>query len=591
MDVLLLIIIVFSSLLSQWVAWKLRLPAILFLLISGILLGPVSGLIIPDALFGNLLFPFVSLAVAIILFEGALTLRFEEIRGLGNVVRNLVSIGMLSTFGIISVSSWWILGTTPEISALIGAVTVVTGPTVIAPLMRVVRPNAAINQILRWEGIVIDPVGAIFTLLVFEFITLHGKAETFAHLSVTLAVTIGTGCLLGIVTAWSLCHALRKMWIPSYLHNFAVLATVLSVFGLSNYLAEESGLLTVTIMGVWLANSRGLDVSDILAFKEELSAVLLSGLFIILAARVDIDALLTMAGPLLLLLIIVQFIARPACIFLSTINSSLSFREKLLLGWISPRGIVAAAVSSLFAITLASKGYEDAQQLVTVVFAIIIGTVVFQSLTSRFVARILGVQKKVPQLVLIIGANQVARELGHVLVKTGLSVQLADDDRAHYLKARMEGLNVYYGTAWSEHAENYLDLSDLALVISLTPDSHKNELAAYHFGHIIGRQNVIVFNADDDVHDPLSHRFYRHQRQYGKSVSLTKLNDMLGHDYLIKATRLNENFGWLDYLEKNGDVLPLFSHDDTGKIVAVSQESSPTLPCTLVALVRRSGQI
>lgn len=589
MDVLFLIVIIFSSLMSQWIAWKFRLPAILFLLMSGIILGPVSGLIIPDALFGNLLFPFVSLAVAIILFEGALTLRFEEIRGLGNVVRNLVTTGMLATFGIISVSSWWILGTTPEISALIGAVTVVTGPTVIAPLMRVVRPNSAINQVLRWEGIVIDPVGAIFTLLVFEFITLHGKAETFAHLAVTLAMTIGTGFILGVITAWSLAHALRNMWLPSYLRNFAVLATVLTVFGLSNYLAEESGLLTVTIMGIWLANSRGLDVSDILAFKEELSSVLLSGLFIILAARVDIHALLTMAGPLCLLLIVVQFIARPVCIFLSTVNSSLTFREKLLLSWLSPRGIVAAAVSSLFAITLSRKGYDDAQQLVTVVFAIIIGTVVFQSLTSRFMARILGVQKKMPRQVLIIGANHVARQLAHVLIKMGLSVQLADDNRADFLKARLEGLNVYYGTAWSEHAENYLDLSDLALVISLSPDSHKNELAAYHFGHMIGRRNVIVFNADD-VHDSLSYRFYRHQRHYGKNISVTKLDEMLSRDSIIKATRLNDNFGWLDYVEKNGDVLPLFYQDDSGKLVAVSSESLPSLPCTLVAIVRKNSQ-
>lgn len=174
---LMLVLIGLASLLAQWLAWLLRLPAILPLLPFGIVLGPTVHLVQPDLLFGDLLFPLVSLSVAIILFEGALTLRFEEIRGLGGVVRNLVTVGMLVTFLVISLASWWLLDFPPELAALIGAVTVVTGPTVIAPLMRVVRPNANINQVLRWEGIVIDPVGAIFTLLVFEFIVLKQNAS------------------------------------------------------------------------------------------------------------------------------------------------------------------------------------------------------------------------------------------------------------------------------------------------------------------------------------------------------------------------------------------------------------------------------
>lgn len=324
---------------------------------------------------------------------------------------------MLATFGIISVASWLILNVSSEIAALIGAVTVVTGPTVIAPLMRVVRPNASVNQILRWEGIVIDPVGAIFTLLVFEFITLHGKSDTLLHLAVTLGETLFVGVVTGITSAWMLGNALKRQWLPAYLKNFAVLVIVLLSFGLSNHVAEESGLLAVTVMGIWLANIRGLDTTDILAFKEELSAILLSGLFIILAARLDLNALADMGLPLIYLLLIVQFVARPFCIAISTINSSLSFKEKILLCWIAPRGIVAAAVSSLFAITLLNRGYEDASQLTTVVFAIIIGTVVLQGLTSRSIARLLGVQKKQPQTVLIVGANPVARELAMVLKK------------------------------------------------------------------------------------------------------------------------------------------------------------------------------
>ncbi|WP_407873757.1 cation:proton antiporter [Serratia marcescens] len=344
---LMLVLIGLASLLAQWLAWLLRLPAILPLLLFGIVLGPTVHLVQPDLLFGDLLFPLVSLSVAIILFEGALTLRFEEIRGLGGVVRNLVTVGMLVTFLVISLASWWLLDFPPELAALIGAVTVVTGPTVIAPLMRVVRPNANINQVLRWEGIVIDPVGAIFTLLVFEFIVLKQNAESYTHLFWTLGVTAAVGLIAGALFGYLLGLALRRVWLPRYLQNLAVLAIMLTAFGVSNAIADESGLLTVTVMGIWLANMRDVDTSDILAFKEELSAILISALFIILAARLDIQALWHMGWPLLLLLLAVQFIARPLCIACRPGALPCTRRDRLLLCWIAPRGIVAAAVSSL----------------------------------------------------------------------------------------------------------------------------------------------------------------------------------------------------------------------------------------------------
>lgn len=230
---LMLVLIGLASLLAQWLAWLLRLPAILPLLLFGIVLGPTVHLVQPDLLFGDLLFPLVSLSVAIILFEGALTLRFEEIRGLGGVVRNLVTVGMLVTFLVISLASWWLLDFPPELAALIGAVTVVTGPTVIAPLMRVVRPNANINQVLRWEAIVIDPVGAIFTLLVFEFIVLKQNAESYTHLFWTLGVTAAVGLIAGALFGYLLGLALRRVWLPRYLQNLAVLAIMLAAFGVS----------------------------------------------------------------------------------------------------------------------------------------------------------------------------------------------------------------------------------------------------------------------------------------------------------------------------------------------------------------------
>ena len=228
----------------------------------------------------------------------------------------------------------------------------------------------------------------------FEFIVLKQNAESYTHLFWTLGVTAAVGLIAGALFGYLLGTALRRVWLPRYLQNTAVLAIMLAAFGVSNAIADESGLLTVTVMGIWLANMRDVDTSDILAFKEELSAILISALFIILAARLDIRALWNMGWPLLLLLLAVQFIARPLCIAVSTRRSSLHWRDRLLLCWIAPRGIVAAAVSSLFALTLQRSGYQGADRLVTVVFAIIIGTVVLQSLTSGMMARWLRVQQQ-----------------------------------------------------------------------------------------------------------------------------------------------------------------------------------------------------
>lgn len=588
---LLLVTIGISSLAAQWLAWLLRLPAILPLLIFGVLLGPATHILQPDLLFGNLLFPLVSLSVAIILFEGALTLRFSEIRGLGGVVRNLVTVGMLITFLVISIACHLLLHFSAELSALVGAVTVVTGPTVIAPLMRVVRPKNTINQVLRWEGIIIDPVGAIFTLLVFEFIVLHQQAGSYSHLFMTLGKTAGVGLIAGIVAGWIVGLALRKVWLPGYLQNFAVLAMMLGAFGLSNALADESGLLTVTVMGIWLANMRDVDLTDIIEFKEQLSALLISGLFIILAARLDIHALTGMGWPLVGVLLIVQFVARPLCITASTTGSSLSWRDRLLLCWIAPRGIVAAAVSSLFALTLAKNGYPGADRLVTVVFAIIIGTVVLQSLTSLPIARWLQVQKKQPRGVLIIGANSVARALAQALQKQGLTVQLTDNGWENYRQARMDGLTAYYGYAWSEHAENYLDLNMTSRVLAMSSNRHQNALAVYHFSHILGKDKVSAVRSGNiqnarGKHDRESSRFRRQETLFSPEYTFGHLSRLISTGATIKATRLNENFGWDDYLNKNQGVIPLFSLNEEKKLTPIGTGQSPDLPCTLIALVK-----
>lgn len=444
------------SLLAQWLAWSVRVPAILFLLLSGLLLGPVTGLLDPDQLLGDLLFPLVSLSVAIILFEGALTLHLTELKGIGKVVRNLCSTGMVTSFAVIGAASYFLLGLDWRVAMVLGAVLVVTGPTVIAPMLNVIRPVREVDKILRWEGIVIDPIGALFAVLVFEAVRLGSQGDLVGHTLLALAKTVGVGSLIGVGAGWLTTLLIRKDWLPVSLHKFGVLALVLVTFTLSDWLSHESGLLAVTVFGIWLANQEGLDLEEVLAFKEDLAVILISSLFILLAARLDLAQLWQLGPMVLALLCVVQFVARPLCILVSTRGSDLPWRARALLAWIAPRGIVAAAVSASFAISMHEAGIEDADKLVPLVFAVIIFTVVLQSLTATPLARLLDMRQSAPNVWLLIGANSVARAIGKALADQGIPVQLSDPAWEHCKLARMSGLPCYFGNPQSEHAERHL---------------------------------------------------------------------------------------------------------------------------------------
>jgi NhaP-type Na+/H+ or K+/H+ antiporter len=295
-------------------------------------LGPVTGWLEPEQIFGNLLFPMVSLSVAIILFEGSLTLRFSEIKDLQKVVRNILTVGVAISWIAITVGTHYIIGFSWDLALLFGALMVVTGPTVIVPMLRTVKPNAKIANILRWEGIVVDPLGAILAVLVFEVIIsiqLQGHASV-SHTLLMFAQTLTIGAAIGAVSGYLFGLILRYYLMPEYLHNVATLILVFAVFAASNHYSEESGLLAVTVMGLWLANMKNVPVENILNFKESLSILLISGLFILLAARLDFAQFEILGINGILLFLFLQFIARPLKVFISTIGSDLSWQEKNL---------------------------------------------------------------------------------------------------------------------------------------------------------------------------------------------------------------------------------------------------------------------
>lgn len=546
------------SLICQWVAWRLRLPAILFLLIAGIAIGPVAGVLQPEQMFGDLLFPIVSLSVAVILFEGSLTLQFKEIQGMGKMLRNLLSIGPIINWVVGALACRITLGISWDISLLFGAIIVVTGPTVIMPMLRAVRPNARVTNILKWEGIIIDPIGALLAVLVFEFIIAGKKFDTLGHAFVMFGQTVSLGIVLGCLSGYLLGLALRQHWLPQFLQNAGSLTFMLGIYALSNALVHESGLLTVTVMGIWLANMRGVPVDEILEFKESLSVLLISALFIILAARIDFQLIAGLGfGPILVIMAL-MLIARPLGVWISARGTPITMQEQLFLSWVAPRGIVAAAVSALFAFRLESQGHPDAALLVPLVFLVIIATVIIQSLTATALARKLNVIEPATSGYIFIGANSVSRAIAKVLQGLNLPVLLTDTNWENIRQTRMESLPVYFGNPMSEHAENHMDMTGIGYMMALSPYKQLNTLATFHFLDLFGKGHVYGLSegdTDQKASHQLSDKYKATRRLFGESVTFAKLASLLAQGAKIRTTQITANFSMEHYKAQHGNRL------------------------------------
>ncbi|MDW1902647.1 sodium:proton antiporter [Vibrio sp. 705] len=573
----------------QWLAWRLRLPAILFLLLAGLIVGPFMQWLNPDEILGNLLFPLVSLAVAVILFEGSLTLNFKEIRGVSGSVWSIVSIGAIISWAATSIATHYFLGFTWELAMLFGSLTVVTGPTVIVPLLRTVRPNSTLANILRWEGILIDPLGALFVVMVYEFIVSHSAINSVEVFGTIIAV----GVMLGAASGYAVATIMRRSWLPEYLQPFAVLMVVLGVFSVSNHIESEAGLLTVTVMGMWLANAKDINIQQILHFKEHLTILLITGLFIFLAARISLDDFAALGSGALLLFVFMQLVSRPLSIFLSTFRSNLRLKDKLFLSWVAPRGIVAASISSLFAIKLTEYGIDEAILLVPMTCMVIIGTVVLQSATARPVALTLGVAEPAPRGFLLIGANRVAREIGQALSRYDRRVLMTDSNWEYISQVRMLGLDYYYGNPISSHADDNLNLIGIGQVVALTPDQHFNIMACMQFVDEFGEDKVhclqkVKTNSNGSEKHSVAQE-YHGKLLMGGNVSYTQLASMLSRGAEVKHTKLSDNFTYQDYLahHKGSSVVPLFHVEEKGKIQFCDdpEQFEPTTTSTVVSLI------
>ncbi|MDX1417155.1 MAG: sodium:proton antiporter [Candidatus Promineifilaceae bacterium] len=502
-----LAIIVVLGIAAQWLAWRFKLPAILLLLIFGFIAGPVTGLIVPDQLFGELLFPFVSVSVAIILFEGGLTLRLNELRGVQGVVRLLISLGALVTWAVVALASYYILGLGLELAVLLGAVLVVTGPTVVIPLLRQVRPARQISSVLKWEGILIDPIGATLAVLVFEGIIDSGPEHQLTVFSILfgIVVTLLVGTVVGAAFAYILIQFLKRDWIATFLETAVALMAVLAAFALSNELRTESGLMAVTVMGIILANQKQANISHITSFKEELGVLLLSSLFIVLAARVNLPALLEVVWQEVAFLLVIILVARPLAVFVSTLFSKMPFKEKLFLSAMAPRGIVAVAVASLFAIELEEAGFAGAEQLINFTILAVVGTVIIYSLLAKPLATRLDIVQKQPQGTLLVGAHHWARQIAAALQDVGFDVWLVDTNGRHIKNATAMGLSGFHESIMSDGILDDLPTESIGRLLALTDNNELNALAAVRFAQWLGEDHVFqIASTSKGSHQPLS---------------------------------------------------------------------------------------
>lgn len=584
---------------AQWLAWRLRLPAILLLLVFGFTAGRYFGG--PEEyIHPELLFTVVSLSVAVILFEGGLSLRIADLRETGRAVFGLVTVGIAVSWVFTAVAARWLLGFPPGPAALLGAVLVVSGPTVIMPLLRHVRPNRRVGSIVKWEGIVNDPIGAILAFLMFYALTIGGFEKPLVGTFTALALVIAAGGLMGLAAAILLVQLLKRYWIPDYLQNTAFLTAVVVSFWASNRLLPESGLVAVTVFGIALANQKAVTVKHVIEFKENLRVLLISCLFIVLAARLEPGDLRELGWRGLLFLGALLLVVRPAAVFLATTRKGLSWREQVFLAWIHPRGIVAAAVCSVFALELAQlpdlspEVAESVRRLVPATFLVIVGTVTIYGLTAGPLARWLNIADADPQGILFAGADPLVREIALLLDREGYAVLLVDTNQRNVAAARMAGLDTCWANVCSEYAREELDLGGIGRLLAMTPNDEVNSLAAAEFAELFGRAEVYQLPPKPTE---IEHQRLAHQRAarvlFDAEAHYWRLAQRLAggpgeEAAVVKKTGLTDEFDYRAFCDLYGDsALVLFVIEGSGKLTVCTADNRPTPQPgqTLISLV------
>ncbi|EDN35508.1 hypothetical protein FTDG_01463 [Francisella tularensis subsp. novicida GA99-3548] len=574
-------LILFFAIVSQFLSWRLKLPSILFLILSGIILGPLSEAIFQtgfklvdgNVIFGEALSPFVSICVAIILFEGSLSLNFSKIKSVSSVVILLITVGLAITVVLTALFCYYVVGLNLELSMLIGGITCVSGPTVVPPLMRTVRPKKHIANILKWESILVDPIGALVVVFMLAWFVIGGNFANQPNAVSTFIAYMVFVCILGITSGFIFGYLIglsfRKHYIPEYLKSFFVLAVIVLGFIISDAIMHGAGLLMVTVAGLVMANMKDIKMSDIVSFKENLSIVIISVLFIVLGAEIDFSLFKDYWLDLIEVFLFLQFILRPIVVFLCCLGSKTTFAERVVLGIIYPRGIVAASVAALVAVKIIKSHpelYSEANTLVFFVFMIIVFTVVFQSIVTPYISKALGVTEPEGKGFLIIGGNRFARELAEIFVKNDIEVVITDSSWGNVQKCRQLGLNTYYGSPVSIHADWSINLVGIGAMLGLSTSEYVNAVSAMKYKYEFGSNNVYVLRTAQKesykgigaIETNLANLLF------DEGVDFNILIEMLNQGATIRSTNITPNYTLEKFFSDNPNAIGLFIIDDNG---------------------------
>lgn len=547
----LLLIILAAGLASQWVAWRIGLPAIVVLIAVGLVLGPATGVIQLGLSQGELT-ELIGLGVAVILFEGGMDLKLGEFRRVGHGIGRLTLLGPPLAWLFGALAAHFIAGLSVPVAVVLGAILVVTGPTVILPLLRQARLNKESASLLKWEGIVNDPVGVLLAVLTFQYLTIGGGwVKTLTGLGAALAAAAVFGGLGG----WAIGWLYRRGAVPDHLKAPILMALVLVVYWTSNLVQHEAGLLSVTLMGLVIGNVKLVERESLQRFKENLTVVLLSVLFIVIPSQLQASQFGLLDWRVLGFVLAILLLVRPLTIALATLGAPMRKQDKLLLGWIAPRGIVAAATAGIFGPALVVAGYPDAVMLLPITFAIIIATVLAHGLTISHLARRLGLAAKSSNGLLIVGASPWTFELARTLKQLGIDSLLVDGVY-HRLKApRMEGLEVYYGEILSEHAEQTLETQHLSCMLCATANDFYNALVCKSQGRHFGQHRSFQLATQQASGSELK-RLTLQRRGYfafDPGANFEVLHQRLEEGWTVQTRKLGASFGWAGFKQRMGE--------------------------------------
>ncbi|MDW5289213.1 sodium:proton antiporter [Formosa sp. PL04] len=581
--------IIILGILAQWVAWKFKIPAILPLILIGLLVGPIAAEFFSEdgskwiepiwngreGLFpGESLFYFVSLAISIILFEGGLTLKLSEIKNVAPSITKLITLGSAVTFFGAAMAAHYTFYLSWEISFLFSGLIIVTGPTVITPILRNIPLPKDVSAVLKWEGILIDPIGALIAVLVFEFISVDAGGEFTKRAFIEFGKIVLFGFTFGFTFAHALNTIINRKWIPHYLLNVFALASVLGVFVLSDSFAHESGLLAVVVMGMVLGNSKSPYLKELLYFKESLSVLLISILFILLAANINIsDLLLIYNWNTAVLFAIVVFIIRPIAVFISTYKSSLKLNEKLFISWVGPRGIVAAGIASLFGLKLAKSGIQDAEYITPLVFMIVLGTVLLNATTARLFAKLVGVFLKKSEGILIVGASKLSRLIGHYLEENGRHVVLIDSNQENIKKCHELGLEAINTNIYSDTLMDNIELNDVGFLMALTASADINKYAINKFGEQFGENGSFRLLTADEISN--SDKIPR-EVLFAQTDDFNSLSEVTRKYPAINEIEIKDKSHFLNLVKISDadiDIIPIFIKNDKGVLDIISSSN------------------